>query len=243
MQHTHVMMKEYGGKMRRTVILAVLISVMLAAAACGRGNREPTPEPAPAVEQATEAPTTAPEPTPTEEPTAAPEPAEEAEAATDEENDAAASAQESPLSAQESPLSAMDSPLFTPPPMSEPTVTDETGGVMGALIVVKPTGEVLPVTEQFVALGEIILDDQGEERFAGYSASSAPRELTNEFGQFAIGDVPPGKYVLVLDVVVSAFLLNDSETGQGRMVDIVAGEVLDLGTLQYESLPIFGYSE
>lgn len=233
--------------MRRTVILAVLIGVMLAAAACGRGNREPTPEPAPAVEQATEAPTAPPEPTPTEEPAAATEPTEEpteeAEAATDEENDAAASAQESPLSAQESPLSAMDSPLFTPPPMAEPAITDETGGVMGALIVVKPTGEVLPVTEQFVALGEIILDDQGEERFAGYSASSAPRELTNEFGQFAIGEVAPGKYVLVLDVVVSAFLLNDSETGQGRTVEIVAGEVLDLGTLQYESLPIFGYSE
>ncbi|MEZ4558369.1 MAG: hypothetical protein R3A10_02595 [Caldilineaceae bacterium] len=122
-------------------------------------------------------------------------------------------------------------------------MTDETGGVMGTLIVVKPTGEVLPVNQQFLALGEIILDDAGEERFAGYSASTAPRELTNEFGQFAIGDVEPGRYVLVLDVVVSAFLLNDPETGQGRVVEILPGEVLDLGTLQYESLPIYGYDQ
>ena len=234
--------------MRRTFIMAMVVGMMLILAACGRGNREPTPEPAPAVVEATDTPTTAAEPAPTDEPTAEPTPAEEP-AATEADVDAAEqtesplSAQESPLSAQDSPLSALQSPLFTAPPIAEPTVTDETGGVMGTLIVVKPTGEVLPVNQQFLALGEIILDDAGEERFAGYSASTAPRELTNEFGQFAIGDVEPGRYVLVLDVVVSAFLLNDPETGQGRVVEILPGEVLDLGTLQYESLPIYGYDQ
>ena len=239
--------------MRRTFIVAMVVGMMLMLAACGRGNREPTPEPAPAVADATDTPTTAAEPVPTDEPTTEPTPAEEPAAtepaATEADVDAAEqpesplSAQDSPLSAQDSPLSALQSPLFTAPPIAEPPVTDETGGVMGTLIVVKSTGEVLPVKQQFLALGEIILDDEGEERFAGYSASSAPRELTNEFGQFAIGDVEPGRYVLVLDVVVSAFLLNDPETGQGRVVEILPGEVLDLGTLQYESLPIYGYDQ
>ena len=99
-------------------------------------------------------------------------------------------------------------------------------------------GELKPVANVKLALGEILLDDNGEERMVGYDASTAPTTTTDTDGQFIFRDIPPGRYGLILDIVMSSFLLFDESSGEAMLIDILADEVVDLGNLEYTSLPI-----
>lgn len=127
--------------------------------------------------------------------------------------------------------SASPQPVASPSPLPDPGL--ETGHVTGILL---QSGE--PAANAILYLAEVIADDQGEERVASYDRVNSPKSVTDNQGNFAFTDIPPGKYGLVLDVVVSAYLLLDPETGEQFLFTISGGEITDLGELDHEDLPI-----
>lgn len=89
-----------------------------------------------------------------------------------------------------------------------------------------------------VVLAEITKDDQGKEILATYDVSKSPRAITDGEGKFALGDVAPGRYGVVLDTVLSAVLLRTQDGDEPLVITLEAGQSLDMGTLDYTDLPI-----
>ncbi len=166
----------------------------------------------------------------------------------------AADAPESPLPVSESespdapvsplPVDAPVSPLFVPvgtPPEATPSET--TGSVVGA-VVVKPASEgegYRPFANSLVSIAGILERPGDNAQVAGYEPSTAPKATSDEYGRFALNDVIPGKYALILDMVIHQHLVLDPDSGDGIVFEVVAGETVDLGTFLYDSLPIIGY--
>lgn len=165
-----------------------------------------------------------------------------AAAVTEEVGAAADSAQEpaatvSPLAAPDSPLAA-NSPL--PTPAEDPIPTDEAGSIVGRILIVKPEGEIA-VADMLIGLAEVLYDEEGVAKVGGYEPSRAVRVQTDAYGRFVMNNVKPGTYTLILDAVVQQYQLADEETGNTIMAEVKAGEVTDLGTLNYSSLPVPGF--
>jgi len=229
--------------MNRKTIALILIMAVVVLTACGRDR-----------ESASETPTTAPTVAPVveksaeEAPAQDPTTAEEASA----EKAAASGQEESPLDAPESPLAGPESPLDAPEsPLEEPAVEPpaldaitgaETGALIGRILVSNSNGE-NPVVNMKVALAEVIRDEEGVARVAGYEPAVARRTASDDLGRFALNELDPGTYAIILDAVITSIMLNDPVTGETILVDIKAGEVVDLGRLDYESLALPGYVE
>lgn len=95
-----------------------------------------------------------------------------------------------------------------------------------------------PVVGAILYLAEIIPESSGTPYLAGFERTHSPRTLTDAAGQFVFVDVDPQQYSLVLDRVSEAYLLGHPNQAPGDFIfEAVAGQVLDLGTLTYVSLP------
>jgi hypothetical protein len=154
-------------------------------------------------------------------------------------------APESPLAAPESPLAAPESPLDTPDSAAidlSAETSDTTGAVTGVVRISSEERQE-PVANVKVALARVLTDDNGVERATGYSPSRAPHSTSDSEGRFVIGDVPPGRYGIILDGIVTSIMLADATTGESIIISVEAGEVTDIGVREYESLPIPGYTE
>lgn len=167
-------------------------------------------------------------------PEATPTQAASAEAATEMATEAVAGV--SPLEPA-SPLAAPASPL--PSPEAEAAPTSDAGSIIGRILVVKPEGEI-EVADMIIGLAEVIRDENGVARVGGYEPSRAPRASTDAYGRFIFNDVKPGTYTLILDAIVTQYQLADEKSGNTIMTDVKAGEVADLGTMEYSSLPVPG---
>lgn len=126
---------------------------------------------------------------------------------------------------------AAPEPILSPTPLPEPNANS--GHVTGTLL---QNGA--PAANAILYLAEVIEDDQGEERVASYDRVNSPKSTTDSQGNFAFTDIPPGRYGLVLDVVVSAYLLLDPATGEQFLFSVTGGEITDLGEQNHEDLPI-----
>jgi hypothetical protein len=104
------------------------------------------------------------------------------------------------------------------------------------------TGQLLlngkPVSYLNLYLGGTIKDAQGLEFAASLDRLRDPTALTGKDGNFHFMNVPPGRYVLILDDVTSVSLLMEPEGDQAVLLTIESGEVKDLGVLDYDDLPI-----
>lgn len=147
---------------------------------------------------------------------------------------------ESPIS----PLSTPDSPLFVSagtPPVATPSET--TGSIVGAVIV-KPAaedGSYRPFANLTVAVAGVLEEPGVDTQVAAYKSATAPKAVSDEYGRFAINDMSPGKYALILDLVIHQHLVLDPESGEGVVFEVEAGKTVDLGTFLYDSLPIEGF--
>ena len=115
--------------------------------------------------------------------------------------------------------------------------TVATGAVTGVLLLQTETG-VQPVTDIKMALGESLVDDKGAERFVSYNAQLDPVSYTDSNGRFVFAEIKPGRYGLVLDLVVNQYLLHEADSSYTLLFEVVAGEVIDLGRLEYADLPL-----
>jgi len=202
--------------------------LITAPAGCGRQRRESSQEPAaPAAATIAETPTAAPAETPAETPTVA----------------AVEAAAESPLAAPDSPLAAPDSPLTLPntSPLATPVAQMETapgtGAVTGVLLVRTEQGEA-PVPNMIVALGAVLTNDNGQPAAVRYNAQESPQTNTDESGFFAIPDVPPGDYSLILDLVITSYILRKPGSEEDLFITVEADRQVDLGQLVYDNLPL-----
>ncbi len=116
------------------------------------------------------------------------------------------------------------------------TTTDT--GVLTGVLLLKTEDGFEPVADVKVALGKTLSDDEGTERVVAYEPSTAPVAYTDATGRFVFEEIKSGRYGLILDVVLSSFLLYRDGTLDAILFDITAGEVTDLGRLEYAELPL-----
>lgn len=202
--------------------LSLLLFVLLLAACSGRARPAPQEEPPPAPAAET---TPA---TPVETPAAAPD----------------QPAAESPLAApNQSPLAQPSSPLGTPTEVPQVETAPGTGAVTGMLLLHTEAGEV-PVSGEIVALGTVLTNTEGLEVAVRYNpqtrddAPTSPKTITDENGFFVFSDVPPGRYGIVLDIVLSSFILRKPGTTEDLFITVEPDTQLDMGPLVYDDLPL-----
>lgn len=250
--------------MKYHFVLLVLCIAMLMG---GCNNRSTTPAPTSAPESESQASTAsdadsdeATEETPEAEETAEPADqdaeAEDADLAEESDGSGASEAAEDAAAedavaadAEQSP-SALNSPLNSPlptPPAPELETSSTTGAVTGQIIGLGTDGVYKPVVGHYIGLADIVQREDGEgDMAAAYDPSVSPFAELNEYGQFVLNDIEPGRYGIILDSGVNQALLSypeGHEAGLGSViVTVEADATVDVGRLQYDSLPIFGFT-
>lgn len=124
--------------------------------------------------------------------------------------------------------------LYTP---ERPTQDPALGAVKGVLQLKTSTG-IKPVDHVILYLAEVVRDTEGNERVVSMDRLNSPRAYTDTNGYFEFFNVPPSKYGLVLDTITNSYLLGHPVTGEDMLFEVKAGEVLDIGVLVYDLLPI-----
>ena len=124
---------------------------------------------------------------------------------------------------------------YQPVEIPEVTPNASTGVVKGRIT---HNGE--PIVGYNLYLADILVDDQGIETTAILKRSSAPQAILGINGEFVFYEIPPARYVLMFYNGTSAFLLlkPDQATEEAITLDVIAGEMIELGTLEYQDLPI-----
>jgi len=144
-----------------------------------------------------------------------------------------------PVSVIKANSDAKDSgyPVSEYEPVVHPEVTPNasTGVVRGRLLYY---GE--PVVGYNVYLADIVVDDQGQETTAALKSMSSPQSALDENGEFLFYEIPPDRYALMFFNGMSAYLLlkPDQATEEAIIVEVKAGEEIDLGELDYQDLPL-----
>jgi hypothetical protein len=100
--------------------------------------------------------------------------------------------------------------------------------VLGVLV--KP-GTDEPMSDQIVYLGGIVYSDKQKMPFVSLDQSASPRTATDDVGRFVFEDVPPGKYGLIVWTPVSSDLVSDPRTGETLILDVRAGDTIDVGAV------------
>jgi hypothetical protein len=137
---------------------------------------------------------------------------------------------------------AYPAPLQTEPtkviePAVDATPDPEMGNVSGVLQLLQD-GSANPVPGQALYLAKVLVGSDGEERAAAFDQQTAPRAVTDDLGAFRFINVPPGRYGIVMDIVIESFLLNDPNTGLSLLITVNSGEEVEMGELLFTSLPL-----
>ena len=120
---------------------------------------------------------------------------------------------------------------------SSPENATGSGALTGVLLLKTEDG-FQPVADVKLAIGETLSDDEGMERIVAYDPSTAPVTYTDARGRFVFEDLESGRYGLILDIVMSSFLLFQEGTLDAVLFEITDGEMTDLGNLEYSELPL-----
>lgn len=94
-----------------------------------------------------------------------------------------------------------------------------------------------PVGGIILYLGEIITLSNGLPGVAALDKQTAPNTLSTGIGQFIFENVKPGRYVLIIDQITQTFVLNNPGGGD-MIIDVLPNEIIDVGELHYNDLPI-----
>ena len=140
------------------------------------------------------------------------------------------------------PIASVNKPAY-PNPVTDPTSaaivqpTPTTDPKMGSV-----TGQLLlnnkGVNDVLLYLAGVLKDKSGKDIVAGLDRVSSPNISTDSEGKFNFVNVPPGRYALILDAATTQYLLNYPNKETTIFVDVVVGKVIDLGALNYDTLPL-----
>lgn len=117
----------------------------------------------------------------------------------------------------------------TPPnPERElPAAEPDTGVIGGVLVWEVSENGFSPLTPVAFRLAEVVRDENNDPMMLRDSELS-PQAQIFPTGVFVFQAVPPGTYGLVVDVGYAKFPITD-DSGEPRLIDVEAGEALDLG--------------
>ncbi len=144
-------------------------------------------------------------------------------------NSATATDQDSGYIAPASDLENTAQPNPPNPDTNLPSANPTTGVVGGILIEKIDDIGYIPLQPKSLLLGEVLYTDTGQAAYVGTGDESISAQLY-QTGVFIFQDVPPGEYGLVADLGFTQFIIEDS-VGNPTIIEIEAGEVLDLGQL------------
>jgi hypothetical protein len=120
-------------------------------------------------------------------------------------------------------------PTETPVPDLKGVVNESTGAVK---MVLRFADDQAPVRQQTVFLAHL-LPIKGGDLEGGFvpalDATTAPRGETNDNGEVTIPLVEPGRYILIILTPMSPIVLAAPDREKELLVEIVAGEMADLG--------------
>lgn len=119
--------------------------------------------------------------------------------------------------------------IIPPTPFTVPTPGSDTGVVTGILTDAE-TGE--PLGFQTVYLGFKIYLTPGPGYTYGLQEMSSPHTLTTLEGEFAIGDVPPGEYIIMIFTPFGTSVVMQPNTDRELEIVVEAGELVDIGTME-----------
>jgi len=95
-----------------------------------------------------------------------------------------------------------------------------------------------PANGMVLYLAAILPESRGTPFLASFDRVNSPEAFTDAAGRFVFSNIAPGSYGLVLDRVVQSFLLGDPKHAKPDfIIDAKAGQIVDLGDLDYDSLP------
>jgi hypothetical protein len=87
-------------------------------------------------------------------------------------------------------------------------------------------------------LAEVLKDKTNRDIVAGLDRANSPVAVTTKNGLFTFVNVTPGRYALILDVITNQFMMNYPGEDSPIIIQVESGSEMDLGELNYDSLPI-----
>ena len=119
------------------------------------------------------------------------------------------------------------SPTATPSPTPPITAAEDSGVVVGTMLV---ENAATPMIGAELFLGAHIGATKDDPLY-GMDPEAAPRTLTDDQGRFVFRDVQPGDYAIILWHPYKSSMVRDPITRAPLQVTVTAGEVQDVGTL------------
>jgi hypothetical protein len=127
------------------------------------------------------------------------------------------------------PVPRSGTDMYTPVPFNVPEPSAGTGVVVGQMMD-SNTGE--PMKFYHIYLGKRIYMTPGPGYTYALQEKSSPHAQSDENGRFAIGDVPPGSYLLMIFTPHSVSVVMEPNTDREKDIVVEAGKTLELGEVE-----------
>jgi hypothetical protein len=123
------------------------------------------------------------------------------------------------------------------PPAAAVTTTMGPGQATITGVLRQGAGSPKPAVGVVLALAPILPNAAGTPAAARFDRTTAPETITDADGRFVFAGIKPQPYALILDRVVESYLLREPSSGDDMIWSPKAGQVLNVGNLDYASLP------
>lgn len=114
-------------------------------------------------------------------------------------------------------------------PLIIPTPGTDTGVVVGVLYDIEDN---TALSNQTIFLGDVIHPTVGTGFSIGIDQAMSPTTVTNQAGEFAIGGVKPGEYVIMAWTPFQSSVVLDPATNQPLVIIIEPNQTYTLGDLK-----------
>jgi len=127
----------------------------------------------------------------------------------------------------------MNTPVEIAEPTSGPLIVPTPGSDSGVIIgILLDEADNTAIANQTIFLGDVIYPSVGSGFSIGIDQSKSPTTVTNQDGEFAIGSVPPGEYVIMVWTPVMSSAVLDPGTNEPMVIVIMANQTFDIGSLK-----------
>ncbi len=142
-----------------------------------------------------------------------------------------------PSPAKKTDIPDIGYPVTTPVEIAEPTfgplVVPTPGSDSGVIIgILLDEVDNTAIANQTIFLGDVIYPSVGSGFSIGIDQAKSPTTVTNQDGEFAIGSIAPGEYVIMVWTPFMSSAVLDPGTNEPMIIVIKANQTFDFGTLK-----------